>query len=368
MVSCDRLWEVDALREGRLGDVDAASFERHRAQCAVCATRWHEDEALRELGRRLPVPPADALLARRRRAQLLRDAAVPARRRRPIAVAAFAIAIAAAVALIWTANREALLVRAPRIADALEPAATVRASSGATWSIGRAGGIEIVSLVAGTLVVEVPRQHDGERFVVVLPDGFIEVRGTVFEVSANGGATVAVEVREGIVALRRGETETLLRAGDVWPAEPPKQAAPSPPASAATPAAPRVPLARPSASTSASTEYEEAMSLYRARSYAAAARAFHAFAAAHPRAPEAEDAAFLEAASLAFAGRADAAALVAERFLALHPRSFHARDAAVLVARAARDRGDCEAARRVVAPWIAAGGADVTSALGKCAP
>lgn len=371
--TCERLWEVDALREKRLGQADVASFERHRATCAVCDARWREDERLRTLGRALPVPRVDALDARRQRAALLKDAATPrASFGRARVVVGAALLAAVAVAAIVASTRVAPLHAVAGLVAAVPSpapstlAGAVRGSEGAVWSQRRDGDVETVALETGTLVVEVRHQRDGEHFLVALPDGEIEVRGTVFEVTAGGGRTLSVDVREGVVALRlRGNDERILRAGESWPPVTavaiPSSVVVPPRASASTPP-------RTAGSSDARGEYDEAMRVYRSRRYDEAARAFRAFVLAHPTAPESEDAAFLEAASLAFAGRTDAAAIVAERFLEHHPRSFHARDAAILVARAARDRGDCERARRALAPWIASDAADVRSALGACTP
>ncbi len=379
---CDRLWEVDAHREGRLGVADAESFERHRAACAACDARHRADERLRTLGRALPVQAFDELDGKRRRARLLRDAAVGGgtRGRIPVVAAAVACAAAVLIAVFAMATRSpapASLALAP-IGGAFSSAtpapftASVHASSSAVWTQRRDALTETIALDTGTIVVAVRAQRPDERLLVALPDGEIEVRGTVFEVTVNAGKTLAVDVREGLVALRlRGAGEALLSAGEAWPprvvasstASPraPSPAAPSSPTAVASTASSSAPALTPS-------EYDEAMRLYRAGRYDDASRAFHMFAASHPGAPEAEDAAFLEASALAFAGRTDAAALVAERFLERYPRSFHAKDAAVLVARVARDRGDCDRARRVLAPWSTSAAADVRAVLGKCAP
>lgn len=380
---CDRLWEVDAHREGRFGVAEAESFERHRAACAACDARHRADERLRALGRALPVQAFDELDGKRRRARLLRDAAVGGgtRGRLPAVVAAVACAAAVLIAVFAMATRPrapASLALAPigvafSNASPAPFAASVHASSSAVWTQRRDALTETIALDAGTIVVAVRAQRPDERLLVALPDGEIEVRGTVFEVTVNAGKTLAVDVREGLVALRlRGAGEALLSAGESWP--PPRVVTPSPVSPRTTsPAAPSSPTAvaataSSSAPVPAPSEYDEAMRLYRAGRYDDASRAFHMFAASHPGASEAEDAAFLEASALAFAGRTDAAALVAERFLERYPRSFHAKDAAVLVARVLRDRGDCDRARGVLAPWSTSAAADVRAVLGKCAP
>jgi TolA-binding protein len=223
-------------------------------------------------------------------------------------------------------------------------------------------------LESGTITITVRKQLAEERFLVVLPDGEIEVRGTRFEVTVNNALTRSVRVFEGVVALRRAASdERVLRANDTWSLDEPARTASASPSTASPLPSVRVatstaPTASPAAATEA--EYAAAMTAFRTQSWAAAARRFGAFAAAHPNAPEVEDAAFLQASALAHAGRADDAAATAERFLASYPRSFHARDAAILVARAARDRGDCERARAVLAKWH---GPEIDAALARCA-
>ena len=68
--ACNRLWEVDALREGRLSSTDASAHERHRGVCATCRERYAEDECLCALGSELEPPPMEPLRARRLRAQI----------------------------------------------------------------------------------------------------------------------------------------------------------------------------------------------------------------------------------------------------------------------------------------------------------
>jgi hypothetical protein len=374
--TCDRLWEVDAMREGRLFGADAASHERHLQTCAECAERHREDDRLARLGRALPTGEQSPLDVRRMRARILKYAAIaPADgvRRRGTTILALAAAMALVIGVVLAALPR---THAP---EAVSFASTVIPAEGAVWSRTRAGQTERVALQGGIIIVEVRKQSPGERFLVALPDGEIEVRGTRFEVEVADGRTRSVRVLEGVVALRLvADEERVLRAPASWSLPPAPVV--TPPVVVVTPSslpdvretrsAPATPpptaaAAPPTASSQTSAEYEAAMAEYRAHRYAEAARLFGAFATAHPNAPEAEDAAFLESNALAHDGRADAAAHLAERFLAAHPKSFHARDAAILIARAARDRNDCERARAALASWS---GPEVEAALGRCAP
>ncbi|HEY8040764.1 MAG TPA: FecR domain-containing protein [Polyangiaceae bacterium] len=375
---CDRIWQVDALREGALSRKDAESHERHRATCSECRDRFAGDARIVALGRALPGPKLDEVRVRRVRMQLLRKAAAGASSLPRVRwlLPALAFAAAASMGAILT-HRQAPVapVRVAPVASAPGVSAfsaSVDGRPGARWDQKRDGGTERVRLEEGTIALSVRHQEPGERCLVDLPDGELEVRGTRFEVTAHDGRTRSVQVAEGAVALRlRDAPERSLAAGEAWkldddtrpPTPRPRAAA----VATSAPAAPPVIPAAPSATADAVDEYTRAMELYGAHRWAAAAGALHAFTASHPDAPEADDAEFLEASSLAYAGRPDAAAIVAEHYLDRHPHGFHARDAAVLVARSARDRGDCAKARAVLAPWTGAkASADVTAALGAC--
>ena len=227
-------------------------------------------------------------------------------------------------------------------------AATVVASNDARWSQERLLGIERVTLDEGLLHVHVRPQKATERFLVILPDGTLEVRGTTFDVQVDHGATTSVRVDEGIVELRVGTVgPARLAAGDAWPTPLAPRPAPAPlPRVAVTHSGAPAPVPAASAAP-----YADAMRLLRDGRYEEAAALFHAFAEAPPRASQAEDASFLEAVALARAGRSDAAALAAEHHLASFPSSFHRKEASILVARAAVQRGDCTKARSTLAPW-----------------
>jgi anti-sigma factor RsiW len=86
--ACPRLFEAEALRDGRLAGAELAGFERHLGVCPHCS---REVEALQALGNALRAPAlapaeADELHVRRERTRLLAafDAALvpPERARR----------------------------------------------------------------------------------------------------------------------------------------------------------------------------------------------------------------------------------------------------------------------------------------------
>lgn len=68
---CQRLWQVEAARDGRLAGCDLSNALRHRAECPDCA---EAERALSELGRKLkalPIQATDTLERRRTRQALL---------------------------------------------------------------------------------------------------------------------------------------------------------------------------------------------------------------------------------------------------------------------------------------------------------
>jgi TolA-binding protein len=315
---CDRLWEIDALREGTLGPKDAESFRRHLPACDVCGGAIARDARLRELAASLPASEPNELDLRRLRARVLREVATgsPAGRA-PFVPLAVGLAVAVVAVVSWAVVRSGSRVT-PRLASA-PPASSQRADDAAS-------------------------------------DGPSHDLADVDREAADAGRAIRAE--EPPRAPANALSPSAARSADRTPV----RSAP-----AATGSSP-IPIEAPV--DDGVEAYSAAVALLRGGQYSAAASAFRAFALAHPTAPQLEDASFLEAAALARAGRPDAAALVAEEHLARFPKSFHRRDAAILVARAARDRGDCAQARAVLAPWLAASPPDdvVRAALGKCDP
>jgi hypothetical protein len=386
---CDRLWEIDPYRLGQLPAKSAESFRRHLQGCADCRSQMDRDEALRNLVRRLPdVTPADLTL-RRLRSRVLRDAAVgapdPSLRRWSLAIVVSVVALSlSAWGLVSSrrGHRGAAAMSAPSATTApsaeapLGPASdalagSVVASAGARWSQAREGGVEQVWLDEGSIRVHVRRQGTGERFLVMLPDGEIEVRGTTFDVTVDHGATTRVYVGQGLVELRvRGRGMTRLVADEAWiaPKPPPiTSVSRRPPRASGEPVAPPAP-ASPIAATRAQdhdVEYPHALDLLRKGQWDEAAAALHAIAQTQPATSRTEDASFLEAVALARAGRAQEASTAAEAHLASFPGSFRRKEASILVARGASGRGDCAKARAMVAPW--ADDASARAALGPCA-
>jgi len=347
---CSRLWQIDAYREGRLGAKDEESLERHLRACEACSAKMESDEGLRARMLALGAEEPNELALHRLRARVLRDAAngVPAPSsawRGAAALVALTAACAMVLALVMH-HRELgtpRLAASPARSEASPPppaepfAGTVVGEADARWWQRREQRQERVELDEGTVHVHVRPQQAGERFLVVMPDGEVEVRGTTFDVTVRGGETTRVRVESGVVDLRlRTRAGVRLLDGDVWTAPP--VVSDSPPKASPPPAPPRVRPASPVGVDDGASSYAAAMQRLRDGRYEEAAAAFHGYVTAWPLSSQAEDASFLEAVALARAGRLDAAGLAAEHHLASFPRSFHAKEAAVLVERAAELR------------------------------
>jgi hypothetical protein len=387
---CARLWEIDPYRQGRLAAKSLESFHRHLRICAICRTQIGRDEKLGNLARQLPDSTPGDLTLRRLRTRLLRDAAIgataPGSRARRVAVASVVVALGLGTWLLVAARlapRSAVATNTPVVTVAPTAAASsfvpssqgfagsVVASSSARWSQTREGDVERVVIDDGSIRVHVRRQSSGERFLVVVPDGEIEVRGTTFDVSVEHAATARVHVDEGVVELRiHGRIATRLGAGEAWtaPIPPTISARQKPARTLRVPvlSAPLTVSAAPTQTDHRDVDYANAIDLLRNGQFDQAAAAFHALGQ-EQSASRAEDSSFLEAIALARAGRTDAAALVAERHLGSFPDSFHRKEASILVARAASRRGDCAKARTMMSPWIVdSPEPNVRTALGPC--
>lgn len=343
--TCPRLFEVEALRDGRLAGAERASFERHLASCATCA---RETEAVDALGCALRASaPADVdeLQLRRERVRLLAafDRSLTRQRRRwlgPRALVAFSVAVVVAMSF-------ALVRVAPSTGGITASGAVVQAGAQARWSRRTEGGRELVVLESGSLRIRVQRAPGARSFAVMLPDGELEDIGTTFSVTVTENRTERVLVDEGTVLLRlRGRAPIVLEAGQTWHASPPpvapqkrssdKPSAPREPSEPARPersAPAREPVSRPRESPSAATamdqlgpdasvEFRTALAALSAGEARSAAQQFRRFAEKHPSDPRAEDAAYLRVLALERAGDASARRTAARAYLLRYPLGF----------------------------------------------
>lgn len=367
--TCPRWPEVEAAADGRFGPREVDRVERHLGQCASCRSRRARWEALRAEAREHARAPVTELEHRRARAALLRAAAAagdeprPSRARGFLFAGAFAVAasLVAAIALRGGGSRGG-----SKVQDA-HAEARVDAVGDAQWARSHEVGRETVRLAEGVLRVTVPHQHPRHRFVVALPDGELEVRGTRFIVEARGGRTEQVTVFEGLVALRVGRSaEQLIAAGGRWHAPDPQVATvvpappvtsapvPTPPAGATTaPPAHAVTRRAEPAGESPFQRFAAGVAAMGRGDFRVAAESFEDFERRQPHDERAEDAAWLRVVALRRGGDEPAALAAAERYLDRYPSGARRTDAASLVARSAYARGDCA---RVVA-LAQAGGA-----------
>jgi hypothetical protein len=325
---CPRLFEIEAARDGRLTGRALASLDVHRRSCAQCRAESSLLDAMASALGALPVAETDALTMRRQRQRLLarfNDAQVspPAHRRRTWAAVALVAACAVAFVLVVHSRRGDPSPTASRAATPVDPITIV--AQGATWSRIDDGATTRVRLDDGELDVHVAHGDTPHAFVVELPDGQLEDVGTTFRVRVHGGQTVAVDVGEGIVVLRRtGRDPTTIVAGGSWSAESPSATGASAPASNVATAPPRAttpPKREPDDGASA-REFRDAVTTLNAGDNVAAACELRAFLARHPAGAQAEDAAYLLVLALRRAGDDTGARDAARAYLRKYPHGF----------------------------------------------
>lgn len=322
--ACPRLFEVEALRDGRLAGAERSDFERHLESCRACSRETRE---LNELGKKLEAisSPTDELRVRREKTRLLaafdRTQLEP---KRPFWFAKRVLAFAAAMALIAL---PALFWRSQRAVElAPSPTTLVDADSSAKWSRRTEAQRDLVFLERGALRIRVTHSRGSVPLLVVLPDGELEDIGTTFSVSAEAGRTTRVEVEDGSVLLRlRGHAPIAIAAGQDW------NATPSPPAAASrgapsqaevAPAPPAPSASATAAANDAADEFRSAMDALHSGRSADAAGQFARFVARHPRDPRAQDATYMRILALQATGDTVAMKAAAEEYLRAYPKGF----------------------------------------------
>ena len=342
---CSMALLVEAKRDGRLGDRELASVDRHLATCASCAELDQDLSALRGL-LQSPTPEPSPLDVRRGRLKLLREAALPPSpappRKRPVIAIAFALGAAGALGIALhrrVMESNPVVAAAPAASAPLRTVTTVMPESQTRFTRASTDGTEIVTLSDGAVSLSVRHLQAGERFLVKTGDAEVEVRGTLFRVEAKDDRIRNVEVREGKVEVRFHGATFDVKADERWdrPADAPPviSTAPAParvePASPAQSASatgklrqgppPPLPSAKPVAEE-ASTGFEEGMEMMARGDYGAAAKRLDAFSRANSRDDRAEDAAFLVILALQRAGRSTAAVEAARRYLDTYPSGY----------------------------------------------
>jgi hypothetical protein len=221
--TCARLFEVEAMRDGRLTGAERTSFERHMASCAACSREAESLDALAEAVR--TSDEHDELHIRRERTRLLAafdDALVRDERptRRWVWSVA-GIALLTCVFVLWRTRSPSAPISPPPPLSA--QSTVVQADSTALYSKRTEGARERIVLERGALRIQVTHAsaRDVAGLLVTLPDGELEDEGTIFTVTAADGRTTHVAVEEGSVVLRlRGRPAIVLRAGEAWSTDP----------------------------------------------------------------------------------------------------------------------------------------------------
>src|SRR5579884_2301529 len=337
---CPRLFQVEAMRDGRLTGLERASFERHLSTCSTCSREADALETLAQALRASARDRVDELHVRRERTRLLASFygfLVPAERR------------GATRRLLWPAAGAALVVgcvvawRVRPGARAAHPSNVVIRADGATaWSEHVDADDETVTLEHGALWIHIDHSFGHRRLVVVLPDGELEDTGTTFTVNAEDHRTTRVTVLEGRVVLRiRGRPSVTLVEGDTWGQEGPPAvsgrttSAPLPatssreerpiPTARSTPS-PRSPAPLASA-PDPSVDFRAAMAALDIGDNCQAAAAFASFSVEHPRDPRAEDAAYMRVVALQRCGDKERLKEAALEYLRRYPAGFRHREA-----------------------------------------
>jgi hypothetical protein len=342
--ACPMTSLVEARRDGRLGEREAASLARHLGTCNECRDLERTLDDVRTFLRKTAGPAPTPLEHQRGRLALLRAAAMPPRRSgelpwlRPAVVAVVVAVLGLAAARPrWRSMSGAVpVVRhlpaagVPRVGVAARTVTTVRGSPEGRFERHVAAQLERVTLSEGTLDLTVRKLDEGERFLVATADAEVEVRGTAFEVEAHGGHIARVAVSEGKVEVRYRHAVSIIAAGGAWQPPADEASAPTLPSAVEMPA--RVAV-RPPAATNlehareVSRAFGDAVDTLGRGDYAAARARLDAFRAAHPDDARADLAAFLTVVSLERAGRHAEARQAARRYLELYPEGDRRVDA-----------------------------------------
>lgn len=343
-VNCSRGWQAEAALDRRISAEDRVAFERHAQTCEHCAREQRELLRLKALGQQLPWPKVEPLVRRRQRNELLRQAH-GGDQARPAAPAwrwVIVAALLSAFALGLLAYRKLHL--APPVTVATAVAYELSAEQGSAWRELARGDAVRLELQKGAVGVHVAKLAPGQSFVLQLPDGELEVRGTRFTVLVDLDRTQRVAVSEGRVALRlRGRPEAILSVGQSWQLDSGTTEAKAGSASSAASNGEQVaqPL-RPSSSArarpivaaaepSVSSDFAVAMASFSRGDFATAEQLFERFEARYPQSSQVEDSLFLRAVARLRRGDGPGARSLAAQYLRRYPSGFRAGEAQRMV-------------------------------------
>lgn len=275
---------VEARRDGRVGERESASLDRHLVACASCRELASDLERLAGLAGRPALGALSPLEQRRERLRLLRDAAF------------------APASLAGTRSR----VQIVRLAAAA-----------AAMILGvLAGGTALAILALPAARADLPTpiapSSGGSSVPTPMPIAPRALVATIAEpvVVAPPSSAAVTDVPSPIVAA-------------------PRPAAPRPKPATSPPSASPIDPATPSEGASALADGVE---LIERGDYGAAAERLRAFRQSHPGDVRAQDAAFLAILALDRAGRHPAAVAAAREYLASYPQGFRSAEARAIVA------------------------------------
>ena len=278
---CDMAPLVEARRDGRVGERESASLDRHLAGCATCRDLTAALARLSDFAGRPSVPSLSPLEQRRERLRLLRDAAfAPASLAAPrsrVQLVRFAAASAMIVAVLAGGTALAVLGLPSAKADPETPPSIAVASSAAPIN---------------------PR-----------PVILATVAEPIVEPPPSSATPPVAPVAPAIVAPR-----------------------PAPPHVRATVAAPSAAQIGPGMPDGERSGLADGVELIERGDYGAAADRLRAFRQSHPTDLRAQDAAFLGVLALERAGRHAAAVTAAQEYLASYPKGYRRAEAQAILA------------------------------------
>jgi FecR protein len=197
-----------------------AALKEHAAQCEVCGNELAVLQKRRDFRDAFPVLMSIADESKRPSPRARANGSARKFPRRT-----FLLMLAALIVMIGVLTRNGVF-RArsdspppDEAAAAGPPTFHIYNLADAIFESKKLGGVVQSSMTRGVAAFHVEPLGPGQRFLLALPDGNLEVRGTRFVVMIERGKTQSVEVSEGTVALRMdGGAEMLLSAGQRWPA------------------------------------------------------------------------------------------------------------------------------------------------------
>lgn len=219
---CAHQWQAEATIDGRLSNDDTQSFRRHVEMCESCGLALDGLYELEYVAARLPVLASTRFERRRLRNELLRRAnhlsLGPARARSWLRPTIIGDAFVCVSAFVLSVNSP-LLRRPFSVRTTLPPMSTfqISVSPDTTWRTLEQSSTLRLFVERGRLELSVDQLQPGQRFLIDLPDGEIEVYDTRFIVNVESPRTIGLRLIDG-PSPRRSENDGLpARGGHLSP-------------------------------------------------------------------------------------------------------------------------------------------------------